>query len=101
MAATSIASWIDSRPTTTSGAFTPDWVAERPLSETAQLRANRRIFTISRNEPTVPASSTHRSPRDQHFAMERGNSRLVPTENERSTDRAMGLIAACSSLSSA
>jgi hypothetical protein len=54
---------------TTSGAFTPDSVVERHSSGAAQLHSNRRIFSTSLGDPTVPASFTRQLPRNQEFAM--------------------------------
>jgi hypothetical protein len=53
---------------TISGAFTPDWMAGRPSSDTARLHAKPRIFIASSGDPTVPASFTRQSLRNQHFA---------------------------------
>jgi hypothetical protein len=68
-ASTSIGSWIDSPPTTTSGVSTPDWVVGRPSSDAARLRADRRIFMTSLGDPTVPVSSTRQLLRNQEFAI--------------------------------
>jgi hypothetical protein len=68
-ASTSIASWINSLPTTTSGASTLDWEVGRRSSDAARAHANRRIFITSPGDRTVPASSTFQLLRNQHFAM--------------------------------
>src|SRR5260221_217768 len=73
-AATSIGSWIDSPPITTSGVSTPDWVDGRPSSDAARLCANRRIYMTSPGNPTVPVSSTRQLLRDQQFAIVRRRS---------------------------
>ncbi len=74
-ASTSIGSWIDSPPITTSGVSTPDWVDGRPSSDAARLCANRRIYMTSPGNPTVPVSSTRQLLRDQQFAIVRPSTR--------------------------
>jgi hypothetical protein len=66
-------------PITTSGAFTPDSVVERHSSGAAQVHSNRRIFSTSLGDPTVPTSFTHQLPHSQEFAMVTSHDRTQNT----------------------
>jgi hypothetical protein len=64
-------------------------VVGRRLSGAAQVHSDRRIFSTSLGDPTVPASFTRQLPRNQEFAMDR---RKYDTERKVAASLPLGAV---------